>query len=383
MFNKNGDDPVIKIGIVMYGKKTSVGGGAERRFARLSNFAAAQYPSLEIHLIANRYLIDLLRQSEICMSSLVIHEIEPDTPLLFNIRLIQVVTDLHLSCVHLVLFQKMLLPFYGWLRMNTQTHYIQTIADSSFIDIIKGKSLRGFLYRSIVGNADLVDCLYPRFGQNEWLSELGSKVRITPCSFTDFTYFSPRSKEDVVAFVGRLVSDKNPLFLVEAANILNKQNLVRDWTFVILGDGPLLNVIVDDIKRKGLESSFLILSAYSSREVLSKSSIFVSLQKRENYPSQSLLEAMSCENAIIATNVGDTRRIVTPECGLLIDDSPRDLARALAILMNDDALRKGFGANARSFASRTQRLDTAAEYMFHLWQEAYRIGRTSDDHAEQ
>lgn len=56
------------------------------------------------------------------------------------------------------------------------------------------------------------------------------------------------------------------------------------------------------------------------------SKIFLSLQNYENYPSQSLLEAISSGNYIIASDVGDTNSIVKTDFGSLVSLSIEDIS---------------------------------------------------------
>jgi glycosyltransferase involved in cell wall biosynthesis len=62
------------------------------------------------------------------------------------------------------------------------------------------------------------------------------------------------------------------------------------------------------------------------------------LQHFNNYPSQSLLEAMACGNAVVATNVGETHRLVDETVGLLIEPEAPALAEALNRLLDSPDL---------------------------------------------
>jgi len=73
-------------------------------------------------------------------------------------------------------------------------------------------------------------------------------------------------------------------------------------------------------------------------EILNQSAIFVSLQAADNYPSQSLLEAMACGNAIIATDVGETWRLVDETNGIRIPPSAHALTNAVVTLLQSAQL---------------------------------------------
>ncbi len=59
------------------------------------------------------------------------------------------------------------------------------------------------------------------------------------------------------------------------------------------------------------EVGHILLEKYENIDKLLKDSyIFLSLQDYDNYPSQSLIEAMAHGCSVIATNFGDTSKIV-------------------------------------------------------------------------
>ena len=81
--------------------------------------------------------------------------------------------------------------------------------------------------------------------------------------------------------------------------------------------------------------------------ILNAMDIFMLPSLNEGLP-MALLEAMASRNAIVATTVGDVPKVVTGQCGLLVEPNNVDaLSDALlAIAKNSDALAK-YGAAAR------------------------------------
>ena len=71
-----------------------------------------------------------------------------------------------------------------------------------------------------------------------------------------------------------------------------------------------------------------------SQKILQSSRVFCSLQKYGNYPSQSLLEAMSCGNYCIVSDIRDSDRLIKPEFGCLVDQNPKAIAHAIITAMN-------------------------------------------------
>ena len=70
---------------------------------------------------------------------------------------------------------------------------------------------------------------------------------------------------------------------------------------------------------------------WDTSSILNRTAINVQLQEDDNYPSQSLLEGMASGNAIVATDVGLTRRLVDESNGILIPSPSATGALAKAI----------------------------------------------------
>lgn len=105
-----------------------------------------------------------------------------------------------------------------------------------------------------------------------------------------------------------------------------------------------------------------IVRTENSFEFLSRSKIFLSLQKKNNYPSQSLLEAMVCECAVIATDVGETRRIVDEECAVLIPYEANSLRDAILFLISNPEKAMEIGRNARERVIKHHTIERYMEY---------------------
>lgn len=60
-----------------------------------------------------------------------------------------------------------------------------------------------------------------------------------------------------------------------------------------------------------------------------------------------LLEAMAMGKAVVSTSIGARGIDVTPEKNILIADNPKEFARRVIGLLNDEELREKIGANAR------------------------------------
>lgn len=105
-------------------------------------------------------------------------------------------------------------------------------------------------------------------------------------------------------------------------------------------------------------------------ELLAETSVFVSIQTTNNYPSQSVLEAMGCGNAIIATDVGDTRMFINENNGILIDLEVNTLVNAIETLYLSKNLRERLGNYAYSYVRENHTIEKMAKYYVDLFDKA-------------
>ena len=169
--------------------------------------------------------------------------------------------------------------------------------------------------------SDYVDFLSPFI--LEGIRDRGIKIKeesvsITPCSFTDYSKCRIGDKSIFqVAFAGRLEKVKNPDLFLEAA--INFSKKYPEIVFHIMGEGRLSLDIKDKVESFNFSNIKFHGFHLNPTEILADTSVFVSIQTTNNYPSQSVLEAMGCGNAIVATDVGDTRMFINENNGILIN----------------------------------------------------------------
>jgi L-malate glycosyltransferase len=172
----------------------------------------------------------------------------------------------------------------------------------------------------------------------------------------------------IVGNVAALVPHKGQRHLIEAAATVVKQ--VPDARFVIAGEGELRTSLERQIKDRRLEKHvFLtgfrpdILSVHKAVDLFVMSSITEGL-------GTSLLDAMACGKAVVATSAGGMPEVVVDgETGLLVP--PRDdaaLADAIVRLLKNAELRQAMGAAGE----RRVRDQFSAERMVQDTLELYR-----------
>jgi len=359
----------IKVLIVIRGKSLKGGGGAERRFIRLLDFLNRS----DIKLITNREFAESIFESRILKNrDLIIYPNRSLSIIEFNIWLVNAITRIKPDVIHLPLIQKSLIPFYIWLNLlNNKINVTSSIVWTKYLLTNSLSFMDKFIGYLIYKKSKVIDVLYPSALNNSNFKKYLSKIKITPCSFTDYEVFKPSLyKENLVVFAGRLIPEKNPLlFLYAIREIKNRYpKLFLNWKFLILGRGKLEDRIKNFIFLNSFGDNVELKSVYSTHDYLSRSKIFVSLQYPTNYPSQSLLEAMATENAIIATDDEDTRLLIDNNCGILIKSNIVELVDSLIKLMIDENLRQKLAKNARHKVISQHRIEIFAKYITELWE---------------
>lgn len=184
----------------------------------------------------------------------------------------------------------------------------------------------------------LIDCLSDDI-KKEILNiypTIETRLFVSPCSFIDYenTDFSVKEKENIIVFSGRFNEQKGVNLLISIIPDFLKKT--KDFKLYILGHGPLENLIKETVRKHNGQDRIKIEFNTDPKLILKKSKIFLSLQKNENYPSQSLIEAMACGNIPIATDNGLTHLLVNENTGIRVqEDSSTDLFENLLDLCSN------------------------------------------------
>lgn len=194
------------------------------------------------------------------------------------------------------------------------------------------------------------------------------RMRVSPGSILMLHDVPAGPKLRQVAFLGRLQKVKNPLLFVDAMAALAKRRN-GDFKAVMVGEGPLEAAVDSRIRDAGLAGLLTRLPGTDAarRSVLRESLVYVTLQSADNYPSQSLLEAMASRCAIVASDVGTTHQLVTPDTGLLVPLSPTSVAEAVSSLLDDEARAQTMGRAAREIVERDHQVAPYAAYVEGLY----------------
>ncbi len=151
----------------------------------------------------------------------------------------------------------------------------------------------------------------------------------------------------VIITVARLAQVKGLSVAVSAAERL--QAAGRQFLWLLIGEGPERQALERQIDDSGLGRSVRMLGFQTDIPgILAAADLFV-LPSLQEALGLSVLEAMAAALPVVASAVGGIPELISSgEDGLLVEPAnPEQLAEAIALLLQDAALRRRMGARAR------------------------------------
>lgn len=373
-----------RIGIVV----TSNGiGGAEKRFARLFNYLSAHSTRYTYTLLLPKKLKQLLCEQKILTDhqKQVVEIFDSFPGNLFN----------HYHRFKFFKYRlpgRLLLPILrrAWDAPQVQ----QVLAGFDLVHFCSAHPLQRIPHAKPVvleepdsaSQASVSPLVFPWLAQGAFLSCLSpaigaaylqvaqdqamrDRVRIAPCSFIDYAspYVAP--KERLIVFLGRMETIKHPQIFIAAIELLAQQR--QDFQAVMLGTGWLDHELDALIVRRGLTQRLQRFYHPDPYAFLSRAAIFVSIQQFDNYPSQALIEAMACGCMPIASAVGQTALLVSPDVGYCVPLTAQDLAAQLDHALQQFAQTVAMGEAARAKVLHEHTVQRYACYLEELYQDVF------------
>ncbi|MFO7967352.1 MAG: glycosyltransferase [Archaeoglobaceae archaeon] len=216
-----------------------------------------------------------------------------------------------------------------------------------------------FLFLQILSNGDIV--LSPsQFTKHRLESITRAKVEVVR-TFIDDEEISEAKSSEVdhvggekffILYVGRLVPVKN---LDNFSRSLKRLN--RDYRLVLVGDGPERNKLEKLVEDLGLKERVVFLGNRPHKEALSLMNacdVLVLPSLMEQFPNV-VIEGLSLEKPVIATNVGGIPEINSPNLYVVDDlDEMIDLLQKGVEGVEDDGIRQHYSKN--KFHERVEEL---------------------------
>jgi len=177
--------------------------------------------------------------------------------------------------------------------------------------------------------------------------ELPDPARVESYKAAIRAEFGIGDNDIVIGTVGRLVPLKNHELLLKTAREVSKK--IRNVRFLVVGDGPLHQQLVDRSAKMGL-SGVVTFTGWRDdiQSILSAVDIYVICSVVEGL-NISVLEAMACGKPVIGTDVkGISELVVSGENGFLVPlNDVAGMAASIVELIQNPAKRGTMGLNGR------------------------------------
>lgn len=154
-------------------------------------------------------------------------------------------------------------------------------------------------------------------------------------------------------YIGRLIEQKNVLFLADIANEYFKNYCLRDTVFHIVGDGPLRDQLKLKLKSLNLLEHFEFHGIVNEPEnLIAQSDALLLCSIHEGFPNV-LVESISLATPVVSINcpTGPSEIVIDGKNGYLINDyNPVLFAKSLSQIVKSPLDGKQILASSRKFS---------------------------------
>jgi glycosyltransferase involved in cell wall biosynthesis len=181
----------------------------------------------------------------------------------------------------------------------------------------------------------------------------------------------------VIGMVARYQKYRRTAVFLEAIKTIAKDS--PEFKVLLVGrSGQMKESVVKPMRRLGI-GEWVTLAGYRTTDYLDTLAcmdIFVFLMAGSDGTARALREAMAMGKPVIAANRGMLPELVEDGVsGLVVNDTPEELARALLSLLHHPEKREALGKAAYQKAHRDFRLDRQVEDVERFYQEMIQLGR--------
>lgn len=176
-----------------------------------------------------------------------------------------------------------------------------------------------------------------------------------------------RRKRIIITYIGRLIRNKGPQYLVRAGPDILKGH--PEAQIHIVGEGPLKDNLMRQVKSRKLEDHIRFLGNVTDvLPILQETTIFVRPSLTEGM-SLAILEAMACGLPVVASNVeGNAEIIDNGKTGYLVPPADsKALAEAVGFLLSDRRIIAEIGRKARKKAEKLYDWEQIADQTLEIY----------------
>ena len=216
------------------------------------------------------------------------------------------------------------LGVFQWLkRLNAfRSIVLHTSIGSRSVEMaVGGNEKYRSLHDKLLQGVDGVDCLYDSSGfpgyEEKFIRSPGSfSWRFSDEKLKELQ-LSRENKSPIIVFSGTLIPQKNYGLAISGfskffANFPSSKARLHIFAPQLTESA---SKEIEDVNKKAGKDIILFRKSSELIAALAEARIFLSLQNFDNYPSQSLIEAMANGCDVIATDVGETRLLVEEGAG--------------------------------------------------------------------
>ena len=150
-----------------------------------------------------------------------------------------------------------------------------------------------------------------------------------------------RADDFVLLSVGELIPRKNHEVVIQAMSVLKQENKLTHLEYVICGRGTYESDLKKLAEELGVADHIHFLGYRTDiAEICNCSDLFVFMSHQEGLPV-ALMEAMACGLPAVCSNIrGNTDLIEDKKTGLIADNSPEKVAKAIETMRENETLRE-------------------------------------------
>ena len=315
--------------------------GAERRFMKIIRKIGSLYPEIKVFILINSSLYTSSKKNYLAND--IIQAAKKDGRL-------AVVPDKPghlLQWINPLLFFRLMfsrsVAFHVILRARALAYVRAALGLAVTIEVTSpdiARRIPAEVPGWILGQISNFLCVSPSVEKRlrETAIERGVHIADSQISVASACYFEPVEtsqdlvvKEKILVSASRFIPRKNVVALSKAiAKVADK---LPDWKFALFGKGPDEDEIKSNVAQLVERGQVIVGYVPDVGAWLERSSVYASVIQPDNYPSQSVLEAMFLGNALLLTNSGDSvERFLGGDNGVSVEVPIDDVQLAATLL---------------------------------------------------